>query len=293
MMTQRFSFSFFQLLILMTLTMIMALPSSSHAQRRVHRRPALPPATTPIISESTSEIIKAKIQQQFRGFHILKVRKILKRRTGIQLQGKKLKKVILKASSARGYGTAQLLINGAPIGLPQIIPTHVEKLVFPVANLVYGPGVVGGDIGTVQIELQGKIFVKVVAANVSSNINRQTIRHFAVHQTLRGQQHLSLAQLIGHRHGLQNKSVKSLSLTISSARGRGSVIVMAHGQILAHLSAPQFSLTQQIQLPLGTNPHSVKIRTRGLITISHLSLGLVAGLGPSNRHLSADPYWID
>lgn len=272
----------------LVLTIIIALPVESFAQRGgrgggrggngPHNRPnrpqrPLPPMPAPQYQQV--ETIKAHINQHFRGFNILPVRKTLKQYTGIQQKGKKLKKIVIKASSMRGFAQAQLLINGQAVGYPQTIPMYTEKLVFQVANQMYGPSILGQDIGKVQIELKGNVTVKMVAMKVKQNQFGHMSKTFQVHQTLRGEQRIRLAQLIGPQiRNLAHKQVKSIVLTVSSARGHGSVIVAGGGQVLANFIAPMYQTSQLIRLPWGASLQSLKIRTRGMITIKSVKVNL-------------------
>jgi hypothetical protein len=89
--------------------------------------------------------LRAVLNQHISAQTILPVRRLIKEQNpGVQLRGKKLQKVILKASSRRGRAQAQLLINGMPVGYSQTIPVQESRLVFQLDN--YGPNIMGQDV---------------------------------------------------------------------------------------------------------------------------------------------------
>jgi hypothetical protein len=111
-----------------------------------------------------SQVIKARINHYSMGPAVIKVKQAIKQQTGIRLQGLKVDKVILKASSQRGRALAQLVINGQKVGYPQQIPMGQTRMVFMLPS--YNQNVIGQDIRTIQIELKGRVQASMVGIKV-------------------------------------------------------------------------------------------------------------------------------
>lgn len=177
-----------------------------------------------------AQAIKAQIHQQLYGPTTLQVRKLIKQYTGAQLKGKKVKKVIMRASSLRGRAQATLLINGQPVGYSQTLPTQPTKIVFQLP--AYGQNVIGQDIRSIQIQLQGRnMTVKMVGIKVAQGgqghggMNSVQIQ---VQQRFQGPTRVSLSQLMGYgQQGQMHKQIEALTIV---ARGQGSIMVAGAGR---------------------------------------------------------------
>ena len=114
-----------------------------------------------------SQLIKAQITHYSMGHATIKVKQAIKQQTGARLQGLKVDKIILKASSQRGRALAQLIINGQKVGYPQQIPMGQTRMVFKLPN--YNQNVIGHDIRTIQIEVKGRVQASMVGIKVKQN----------------------------------------------------------------------------------------------------------------------------
>ena len=216
--------------------------------------------------------IKARINQQFYGPTTLKVRRLLKDFTGVQLQGMKIKKVIMKASSLRGRAQATLLINGQPVGYSQILPTQPTRLVF---NLpAYGANVVGQDIRSIQIQLQGRnMNVKMVgvrAVQQGGHHGGMNSVQINVGQRFQGSQRVSLQQLVGYgQHINMNKEIEAITIV---ARGHGNIMMAGAGRGQGGISV-QGPTTQSLNL-MGqyVTGNQIKLRVSGNIVIQSIRI---------------------
>jgi hypothetical protein len=115
-------------------------------------------------AQAQTQEIKAQINHFSTGPATIKVKQAISQQSGVKLKGLKVKKVILKASSARGRALAQLVINGQKVGYPQKIPMGQTRIVF---NLpASAANVIGQDIKSIQIQVKGKVQAKMVAIKV-------------------------------------------------------------------------------------------------------------------------------
>jgi hypothetical protein len=80
--------------------------------------------------QSQPDILRAQINRRVRGQTIIAVKQEVNLATNVRLQGLKALKVIMKASSSQGYGSAQLLINGMRVGYAQTVSRYEDRLVF-------------------------------------------------------------------------------------------------------------------------------------------------------------------
>jgi hypothetical protein len=178
------------------------------------------------------QVLKAQIFKQLQGYSKLAVKSLVKNATGARLQGLKVKKVILKASSRRGHAQATLLVNGMRVGYSQTIPTYETRLVFDLNS--WSQNVIGQDVRTIQIEINGNVLAKMVGLKVKQNqsggqgqggYNQNVVVN--VNQAFYGSQRVSLSQLTAYGPNINpNKAIEAVTIT---ARGRGMIQVAGSG----------------------------------------------------------------
>lgn len=108
------------------------------------------------------ELIFQRVGQQFQGQNILPLRQILN--LGPEYRGRRVEKVILRASTAFGFGQATVLVNGAPVTYSQQVGTYMGDYIF---MLPPHADEFGAEIQSLQIELRGNFFVDGVGVRVS------------------------------------------------------------------------------------------------------------------------------
>lgn len=216
--------------------------------------------------------IRAQLNQQFFGPTTLQVRQILKQHNGPQLMGKKVKKIVLKASSLRGRAQATLLINGQPVGYSQTLPTVPTRLVFDLP--AYSANVVGQDIRSIQIQLQGRnMTVKMIAARVvqqgGAHGGMDSVQ-IQVNQRIQGAQRLALSQLMGY--GQQAHMHKQIEAVTIVAQGQGSIMAAGAGRGQGGIQV-HGPTTQSLNL-MGqyVTPAQLKLRIQGNIVIKSIRI---------------------
>lgn len=113
---------------------------------------------------SRTEVIEQRYWQQFQGDNMIQVRQELN--LGFEHNGKSLEYVELTAQSFAGRAQALLMINGNPVGSPQIINQDYSTLRFEV--LTRGANVLGRDIQTVTLRVVGNVRTDKLAAGLTS-----------------------------------------------------------------------------------------------------------------------------
>lgn len=176
--------------------------------------------------------IKARIDQQFFGHANLKVRKILKDFTGTSLQGMKLKKVIMKASSVDGRAQATLLINGRPVGYSQNLPMQPTRIVFELPSWGQSQNIVGQDIRSIQVALNGRqMHVKMLGVKVQAHGPHQGQMNSVqlnVHRRFQGSERVTLSQLAGYNQQLDmNRQIEAITVVAS---GHGNIMLAGAGR---------------------------------------------------------------
>lgn len=111
--------------------------------------------------------IEKVINQRFRGVNTLKVRALL----GIDqsYRGQRIKSVILTGSTAAGRGQAQLFVNDQMYGRPQVVGTRTRDYFFDLGF----DNVIGQDIMTLQLDLQGNFYVEKIAVEFEGRRGRR------------------------------------------------------------------------------------------------------------------------
>jgi hypothetical protein len=206
-------------------------------------------------------VVKAHINQTTQGVHVYKVKQLIKSQNQVRLQGMKVKKVIMKASSLRGNAKATLLINGSPAGYSQIIPMYPTRMVFELSS--YSQNIIGQDVRSIQIEVRGKVTTKMVAIKVATNDHGQGGYNnnvlVDVNQTVYGSQRLSLVNLLPYgTHVDRNKKIEAITIV---ARGRGIINIAGAGRGQGGVQV-QGPTTQSIRLSGHTTLNSLKLRIR-------------------------------
>lgn len=204
-------------------------------------------------------VVKAIVHKVTQGTKVLKVKQLIKSQNRIKLQGLKVKKVIMKASSRRGRGQATLLINGSPVGYSQTVPMGQTRLVFNLGS--WSQNIIGQDIRSIQIQVKGNITTKMVGLKLAQNGHGRHNQSISinVNQAFYGSQRLSLASLLPYGSQVnQNKQIEAITIV---ARGRGMINVAgasrAQGSIQVH--GPT---TQSIRVSGSTSLRNLKLRVR-------------------------------
>lgn len=176
------------------------------------------------------EVLRAQVNRSYRGISTLPIKALINQSNPGNLQGAKVDKVILKASSLRGRATATLLINGRPVGMPQNISYTQDRLVFDLPN--YSANTIGHDINTIQIELRGNVDVKMVGLKV------QKRGHGGGHGGGNSQSvHVQVNRAFSHHALIDLESLLVFGPRINIYAPIQSITIVAEGQGAIHLNA--------------------------------------------------------
>jgi len=213
---------------------------------------------------SQPQVLKAQIFKQLQGYSKLAVKSLVSDATGARLQSLEVKKVILKASSRRGNAQATLLINGMRVGYSQTIPTYETRLVFDLNS--WSQNVIGQDVRTIQIEINGNVLAKMVGLRVKpthsggqgqGGYNQNVV--VKVNQSFYGSQRVSLSQLTAY--GPRIDAYKAIEAVTIVARGRGMIHVAGNGQGQGGIQV-QGQTTQSIRVFGHTTVGDLMLRIR-------------------------------
>jgi hypothetical protein len=211
------------------------------------------------------QIVRAQVNQQYHGQSILPVRQLIAQ-TGVQLMGQKVESVILRASSARGQARAQLLINGQAVGVAQIIPMQETRLVFNLPR--FAQNIIGQDLRTIQIEVNGNVFVNLVGLRLDQQGYNQTAQ-VQVNQRFMSNQRLSLAQVLGHQARIDmQRPIEAITVV---AQGHGNIMLAGSGTAQGGIQV-QGATTQSVAIHGFASAQDIMMRFSGNIVIESIRI---------------------
>lgn len=218
-------------------------------------------------------VLRAQINKTVFGQETLPVRQLVQSQTGARLQGLKLDKVIVRASSQERFrqARAQLLINGAPVGMAQPLPAFEQRLVFELPR--YAMNTIGQDIRTIQLRVIGNAQVKMVGLKIDQGPAHNGSFQVNVNRSFNGSQRIDLAQLIGRAHGpAMNAPLESITIV---AHGSGNMILTGGASVLGSMifNGP-FSASETVASHGHVTPSEVKARIKGRITIESIRINV-------------------
>ena len=199
-----------------------------------------------------------------------------------QLQGAKLKKIILKAQTDYGNGRARLVINGQRVGAPLIVPTQMQRNVFHVEQNL---GQINfGQVNDMSIRLKGNfdvqkiilVFVKNQQMNTPAKIVGKEINMMTNYG-----QNIKVRKMLGLGRAHNGEKVKFVSLT-TQGRGYASVQLVINGSPVGEIK--QVSGRKgfvKLQLPffsggvLGQDVRSLQVKVDGQLQVTSLMVGII------------------
>jgi hypothetical protein len=194
------------------------------------------------------------------------------RKLALQKQsGKKLMNITLTGDSAKGKGTAQLLIDGYPVGQKQVLSKFGSTLKF---NVPKHSNIIGQDLLRVKIALKGNIYVESISAKVKGQgrapINRS--HNEDVFIDLSGNKTVYISDILQNTtRSDQNKAVKKVLITMSSKKNRGKAKVCSgfecSNQIALSYMAQDIALNTH-----GALLEDISVQTRGQATIETIKV---------------------
>lgn len=220
--------------------------------------------------QGQNERFVAHLHGQLTASTTLKVKQLINQQNGRGvLQGKKIKKVVLVASSRRGRAQATLLINGQAVGWSQTIPTQKTRLQFHLDGRYSAQ-----QVRTIQIQINGRAVtlnkVVVVAKQRGHSGGGMNSVGIQVNQSFYGSQRVQLANLIGYNRVNMNVPVRKLIIKV---QGQGNVMVNGGGMRLGSITAMGgYSSNQTIHVNGAASVNDIKMRVSGNLTIKSITI---------------------
>lgn len=212
-------------------------------------------------------VLKARVNERVYGHAVLPVRKLVHQASGVNLQGLKIDKVVLRGSSTGRYGMArvQLVVNGMTMGMPQTLPLANQRLVFDLPE--YAMNVIGHDIQTLQIKVTGDAHIQMVGIKKDTPALPRSFQAY-VGKIVRGSERMSLAQLVSHAPGAHPRmAVESITIT---ARGSGNIMVTNGFSMAGSVQVSRWGSDTQSIAVHGARLEDIKLRASGNMTIESI-----------------------
>lgn len=233
--------------------------------------------------QSDVELIKANINKHTYGVTKLQVKNMIQQMSGINLNGKEVKKVVIKASS-NGYGyqraSVQLEVNGRKVGQAQSLSSRMQNVVMTLSP--YQRNIIGEDIQNIKVVVVGNALVRMVGVKVKEELfdygmgYDNTPDHVVIttQKALFGSQRSILSQLIGYNPSVSfTKTIQKLELVVS---GQGSIQLAGAGyQNRSARGAQQGKQSGTITFNLNDGATTVKdlaLESDGNLTIKKIKI---------------------
>ncbi len=216
------------------------------------------------------QLLTAPVNQTFPAGSpsLIGVRQIMQQ-NNIPLQGRKVMKVLLLASSAAGRGTAELIVNGRRVGLAQNIGVRESQVIM---SLGMGNNTIGQDLNTLQVELRGNIFVRSISVEVQSTRPQAQDLALQIRRQFRGLEHISLASLIPARSpDISRRNIQSISILASSPQ-RGMIAIKKNGMVIQEIHMSGNNANQAVALHGFTTVHDIQLEVRGIGVIDTIRI---------------------
>lgn len=229
------------------------------------------------------QVFSEMIQQNYRGQSTLAVRKLLG--LGQAHKGKKITKVIMKAESARGQGQAKLMINGMQVGMSQTVGKWIDTLKFDIPSYAQE---LGDEIRTLQIQLNGNIYVQSLKAHVKGQASNNNgggwgqpdpIRHEQLSarpfQNVYAQSSLSLAKLVNASYSEGTKAVSSVTIKANaSVRGEIQLCTVGRFQTCTQRKIVRGTTRAFFTLNGMHKLQDIRVKTKGGMTLQTIKVML-------------------
>ena len=236
-------------------------------------------------SPSQRVTLQANMDQWLEGRQVVPVDDLIRRSNpSVQFRGMSLNKIILIAEARDqrrhgghgGYGrrgghgryelaTAQLLINGRPVGYPQTITERETSLHFTLPD--NRSNTLGEEITSVDLEITGSVHARMVVAELESNIVAPVIAR--LNKSFYGNERLTMAQLLRSVPGVNTQTaVESITLV---TRGRGKVTISSSmGTVQGMVEVSGRARPASIRVVDGSDLTQLALFIAGSVTIEEV-----------------------
>jgi len=218
------------------------------------------------------DVVRKYIGRQYRK-QILPLRQLLG--IGPEYRGRRVVAVIMNASTRMGFGRAQLLVNGGGVGYPERVPEYNTRVRFEPR---YGENIIGRDIRSLQIRLQGNFWVDSLAVRFAPEYDPfdpyldPDMEEF-IGEYVYNRDNFAIRQILGIGPRYRGKRVKWVMMSVKAERGNVNATLFINGRPVGRpqpiRNTGRFSRTQDLvfrlnpgQNVIGTQVRSIQIQIR-------------------------------
>lgn len=238
------------------------------------------------------QVIDRQLNMQIRGPQLIMLGRQFQIR---QHRGKVLRRVVVNGSSAAGRGSAQLLVNGSPVGPAQTLQRGGSRLVF---QLYENQNVIGRDIQRLQLQVRARNgYISNVRAVVRGGNRIQNVSQY-LGMTFNSGERIRVRRQLGLQQQHNGKKVHSITVN-GQKMGQGPAILtlLINGQqvgvsqrIGRRFNQATFQLPMYNQNILGQDIRTIQIQVQGSsLYVSQLSAQVSGGQGGYGRPVINQP----
>lgn len=196
-----------------------------------------------------------------------------------QLQGKRLREVIITASTDAGRGQARVLTNGQSLEMAQTVARHMASYTFRIDPFT--------NLRSLELEMQGRFFVEkvvFVTARDQEQPRVEVVRQ-QLNESIQGEGGLHLFRMFNLGMERRGQEIRRVTVLARSQRG--------HGQAQLHINEFSNGLPQTIGMSstrltfelspgqkIGQDIQSLRLFFRGNVIVEEVSIEIEKG---SNR----------
>ncbi len=247
----------------------------AQAQRRP-RRPNQPPVYGN--QQQNEKIVLSHLNINVWGQKSIKVKKLVKDYYGPGLlHGKKLKRIVVKASASSYQSKIALLINGVKVTAVRNLSYYPEKIILDLPSSGYGSSnIIGRDIQTIKLKVKGDVQIKKIVLKLK---DRQQSRPLVAYNINLGSRYgsadqINLAQLL-QAHNI-HKSVQEIRIVAKAHSRKGTLTVLSRGMgrlDTMHMNGRGYGSTQKsIYVGGQAQLSDIKLLARGDIQIQSIEV---------------------
>lgn len=241
------------------------------------------------------DFLEVRLNQQFQGTNVLNVRRLL--RMGPEYRDREVRRVILRARTERGRGTAQLLVDGYTVDRIQTVGEFTEDYTF---FLERGRNRTELDFRNLELDLRGRFTVDSIAVEFERGYRPEPGRpepgrpgpgrpgpvrpdprpgrpddrlersvNVRVNQYFTGSNTLSVLQVLGLDRRFEGRPISQVTVTASASNGRSYAELVVNGRISGEYQTFGAQMqTNSFFLPtyesvLGRDLRSLELMLRG------------------------------
>lgn len=203
-----------------------------------------------------------------------------------QLERKKIKEVIITASTERGQGTAQLLANGQALESAKTVARQMAQYTFRVDQ--FG-NTVGQNLRSLEIQMQGKFYVEKAVFVIAKNngpigpgpgyppVPQYEVVRQQLNETIQGEGGLHLFRMFNLGAERQGQIIKRVTVLARSQRGSAQAQLLINDQNsgqaqLIGMGSTRLTFDLYAGQKIGREIQGLRLYFRGNVVIEEVSL---------------------